>query len=309
MTAVEIDPKIAKVYGELYPDDEVIVGDAHQFLLVHANEFDFIWSSPPCQSHSRMIKSGRNRKPRYPDLKLYEEIMFLRANFDGKWVVENVVPYYDPLVPFTAQVGRHIFWSNFNIEAENVKQPKNFMSGGQKQVGKEALMDWLDIHYEGNIYYNGNHCPAQVLRNCVHPKLGQQIFEQVELNMQEWTCCNREECVWMDGKGDNDHCCVGFVECAITASTNLLSNEEAIQTIKAALEYKSGHQVEFGLPIYDEEKDCGEGMHDWRSHQDAGHMDSSCPDIGMHVYCRTCNKEGYVTFDLSSLTFEKPFPN
>ncbi len=38
-------------------------------------------------------------------------------------------------------------------------------------------MDWLGIHYKENIYYEGNHCPAQVLRNCVHPVLGMQILE------------------------------------------------------------------------------------------------------------------------------------
>ena len=174
-----MDPKIARVYQEQYPYDELIIGDAHDYLLEHTNEFDFIWSSPPCQSHSRMIRSGRNRTPRYPDMKLYEEIIHLKHNFDGKWIVENVIPYYGALIEPTQKVGRHLFWSNFEFVAEEVKSPKGFMSGGPKQTRKEQLMQWLDIHYDGNIYYNGNHCPAQVLRNCVHPLLGKQIFEQI----------------------------------------------------------------------------------------------------------------------------------
>jgi DNA (cytosine-5)-methyltransferase 1 len=43
ITAVEINPKIAEVYKTLFPEDEVVVGDAHQYLLDHFREFDFIW--------------------------------------------------------------------------------------------------------------------------------------------------------------------------------------------------------------------------------------------------------------------------
>ncbi|HEC40865.1 MAG TPA: DNA cytosine methyltransferase, partial [bacterium] len=51
--AIEIDPKIAAIYQDLFPNDKVIIADAHQYLLEHFKEFDFIWSSPPCPSHSR----------------------------------------------------------------------------------------------------------------------------------------------------------------------------------------------------------------------------------------------------------------
>ena len=56
ITAVEIDPKIAAIYQEFFPNDEVIVADAHEYLLKHYKEFDFIWSSPPCPSHSHIRK-------------------------------------------------------------------------------------------------------------------------------------------------------------------------------------------------------------------------------------------------------------
>ena len=52
VTAIEISPQIAKIYQDLYPNDNVIITDAHQYLLDHYKEFDFIWTSPPCQSHS-----------------------------------------------------------------------------------------------------------------------------------------------------------------------------------------------------------------------------------------------------------------
>ena len=176
VTSVEYENNISEVYKELYPEDTLVVGDAHQYLLDNHSYFDFIWSSPPCQTHTRMIKSGRNRKPIYADLRLYEEILFLQTNFSGKWVVENVVPYYTPLIEPTRKVGRHLFWSNFEFEVEDVPRPKNFIN--QTTVaGSELLKEWLGIRYEGNIYYKGNHCPAQVLRNAVHPDLGKQILD------------------------------------------------------------------------------------------------------------------------------------
>lgn len=176
VTAVEGNEKIAAVYQRQYPADAVVVGDAHEYLREHHAEFDFIWSSPPCQSHSKMNKATRHKSRRFPDMKLYEEILFLRHFFKGKWVVENVVPYYEPLVPASNTIGRHMFWANFDFEAEDVPRPKGFINMANL-AGKKALQDWLGIHYEENIYYAGNHCPAQVLRNCVHPDLGLQIFD------------------------------------------------------------------------------------------------------------------------------------
>jgi len=87
VTAVEIDPQIAKIYQQLYPNDKVIVGDAHKFLLENFKDYDYIWTSPPCPSHSCIRKMGCNpnknnpegqNKPIFPDMKLYEEIIFLQ---------------------------------------------------------------------------------------------------------------------------------------------------------------------------------------------------------------------------------------
>lgn len=180
VVAVESDPKIAAVYARLHPDDEVVVGDAHQYLLDHSDDFDFIWSSPPCQSHSRMMKATRHRLRRYPDMGLYQEVIFLDHFFGpggGRWVVENVQPYYEPLLPPTKRVGRHLFWTNFDFDADDVPRPSGFINQATV-AGKQVLMDWLGIHYDENVYYEGNHCPVQVLRNCVHPDLGLQVYEQ-----------------------------------------------------------------------------------------------------------------------------------
>ena len=175
VTAVEKDPKIAAAYAAQFPDDEVIVGDAHEYLAANFARFDFVWASPPCQSHSKMDRANSRNAPRYPDLKLYEEILLLRTYHNGKWVVENVVPYYEPLIAPTVRIGRHLFWSNFKFTARDVPRPKGFIASGG-QATAEDLKAWLGLSYEGNIYYAGNHCPAQVLRNAVHPEIGRQVF-------------------------------------------------------------------------------------------------------------------------------------
>ena len=158
ITAVEIDPKIAKVYQDFFPNDKVIVTDAHQFLLDHYKEFDFIWSSPPCPTHSKINNSYVNnmQKLRYPDMRLYQEIIFLKHFFKGKWVVENVISYYEPLIVSQKSSG-HYFWSNFNIT--NVKLKRNVGS----MYGK----------YRRN--WSGD--KTQEERNMVNPKLGLHIFK------------------------------------------------------------------------------------------------------------------------------------
>lgn len=158
VTAVEINPEIAGIYRKNYPHDHVIVGDAHQYLLEHHTEFDFIWSSPPCQSHSitNNFLNAQGKK-RFPDMKLYEEIIFLKHFFKGLWVVENVKPYYEPLI-LPQYAGRHSFWCNFNIT--NFKTPhddigsmhnkcftiKGQLAGKKKQEERNAVYSPLGLH-------------------------------------------------------------------------------------------------------------------------------------------------------------------
>ena len=188
IVAVEFDPKIAALYAKQFPNDEIVVGDAHDYLLNNFQDFDIIWSSPPCQSHSKMIRSGKNRKARFTDLKLYEEILFLSHNFKGRWVVENVRPFYEPLIEPSAVIGRHVIWSSEEKEAfcgvSEHKTPSDFINL-TTIAGMRKLQDWLNIHYEKPIYYGDNHCPAQILRNCVHPIMGKAIFDAIVNNKKE----------------------------------------------------------------------------------------------------------------------------
>jgi DNA (cytosine-5)-methyltransferase 1 len=111
ITAVEWDEELARLYQERFPNDTVIVADAHQYLLDHYKEFDFIWSSPPCPTHSRLAMSNKTKESvpnKYPDMTLYQEIIFLQYYYTGKFVVENVIPYYEPLIQAQKR-GRHLY--------------------------------------------------------------------------------------------------------------------------------------------------------------------------------------------------------
>ena len=153
VTAVELDPEAARLYQERFPNDKVIVADAHQYLLDHYKEFDFIWSSPPCPTHSRVRLSQKTTdgfKPMFPDMKLYEEILFLENHFNGKYVVENVIPYYQPLIPAKKR-GRHLYWTNFNLP-NNVGDRKMF-----KNMIERADIEELSIFHDYDFKkYKGN---------------------------------------------------------------------------------------------------------------------------------------------------------
>lgn len=170
VTAVEADPEIAAVYQELYPQDEVIVGDAHAHLEQHFRDYDFIWSSPPCTSHSRL----RTMLPKkiYPDMRLYQEIIFLKKwARDTKFVIENVVPYYRPLIEPAARLGRHLVWTNFPVDTERYTPPQTTFT---------HIMSKPDRLTE----YHGIRLPertkrkALLLRNAVHPELGKFLLDQ-----------------------------------------------------------------------------------------------------------------------------------
>jgi DNA (cytosine-5)-methyltransferase 1 len=169
VTAVEIEPKIARIYQDFFPDDKMVVGDAHQYLLEHYKEFDFIWSSPPCPTHSRMnfltnITDGKQCK--YPDMTLYQEIIYLKYWFKGKWCVENVKSYYEPLIkPFES--GNHYFWSNFVITNRKKKERGIRTETIKEKEEKRGFI--IPNSYSKTL-------KEKVLNNCVFPELGKHIF-------------------------------------------------------------------------------------------------------------------------------------
>jgi len=174
VTAVELDPEAARLYQERFPNDTVIVTDAHQYLLDHYKDFDFIWSSPPCPTHSRVRISQKNRDsfiPKYPDMKLYEEIIFLDNHFKGKYCVENVLPYYEPLIPAKKR-GRHLYWTNFNLPT-NLGERKVF----KNMIERGDIKELSEFHDYDFTKYKGNQRLNKMARNLVDYEVGRSIFE------------------------------------------------------------------------------------------------------------------------------------
>ena len=169
ITAVEWDKNIAKIYQGFFPRDKVLVEDAHDYLLKHFEEYDFIWSSPPCPSHSKIrneagVGRGQN-KPVYPDMELYQEIILMKQMskmriFKGKYAIENVVSYYKPLVE-PQEIARHYIWSNFFINSYKTK------TRGHMLKNKDLIkIKGFEIN------------DTKLLRNCTEPELGLHIFQE-----------------------------------------------------------------------------------------------------------------------------------
>lgn len=185
ITAVEYKPEIAKVYQDLFPNDTVVVGDAHDYLLEHYKEFDFIWSSPPCPSHSRMrfgmgVSSGKT-KAIYPDMNLYAEIIFLDKHFKGKYCVENVQAYYKPLIE-PQVVGRHWYWANFEIP--NIKVAPSRISQESKKYNLSPVKRFGIPEFEQVLGYDLSKYTGVdkrlLLRNCVEPETGKHILDLIK---------------------------------------------------------------------------------------------------------------------------------
>lgn len=196
-TAVELDPNIAKIYADNFPVDNLIVGDAMEYLRDHAHEFDFIQASPPCQTHSRQRYGlgvcSQNPKQclrhEFCDPMLWQSIIFMathpRLKPGVKWLIENVNPYYAHLVKFApqyrAKCGRHYVWTNadlwgydpkmdFELPTFNVKN-KN---GRIANVSVKNMMATGEIWFDIQKYRGIN--KQQVLRNMFEPKLAAYIF-------------------------------------------------------------------------------------------------------------------------------------
>ena len=175
VTAVELDPELAKLYQERFPNDEVIIADAHDYLLKNFNDYDFIWTSPPCPTHSKVRVTQKNRESfehKYPDMKLYEEIILLQNFYKGLFVVENVVPYYNVLIPGKKR-GRHIYWTNFNLP-NNLSYRKE--SSGLMNGVRNEIEQWCKFHDYDFYKYKGEQRRDKIARNLVDYEAGKNIF-------------------------------------------------------------------------------------------------------------------------------------
>lgn len=177
IVAVELNPVIADINRDFWPNDTVIVADAHQYLLENYKEFDFIWASPPCPTHSQVGRlrafnehnaaTGQYSPAKYPNMTLYQEIIFLKHYFDGKWCVENVVAYYEPLIKPTV-FGGHWFWSNFSFpiygtESRGMGNKENLQERSKKLGFDLSKYKGIDKRL--------------AIRDCTEPELGKHILD------------------------------------------------------------------------------------------------------------------------------------
>ena len=174
ITAIEINPEISAIYKEKFPNDVVINTDAHFYLLHHFQEFDFIWSSPPCPSHSRINISQYTRDnwtPRYPDMALYQEVIFLDNYYKGQYVVENVIPFYEPLIPAKKR-GRHLYWCNFRLPNILSKRKNPDLSRTKNLI--DAMSEFHDYDFRK---YKGKQRMNKIARNLVDYEAGKTILD------------------------------------------------------------------------------------------------------------------------------------
>lgn len=168
--AVEYDQATADVYKKYFPNDTVIVDDAHEYLLKNYMNFDFIWSSPPCPSHSDIRRCGVHAgqyEALYPDMALYQEIILLKnfAPSDTKFLIENVKPYYAPLISPDSVIHRHFYWCNFKIPVFEVTDERKH----------QDITGYGDV-YGFNVQDSAIKDKRKALRNMVDPDIGLHIL-------------------------------------------------------------------------------------------------------------------------------------
>ena len=180
VTAIEIDKKIAAVYQDLYPDDIVLTIDAHEYLRLNYNNFDLIFYSPPCKTHTDIRIHNPNFIAGKTEILYYDErlpqeveLMFMLNRLGmlfGKYCIENTKQYHKRMME--AQIrARHYFWTNFGV-------PRFTLSINKPNHEFGILEEW--VKYAGvdlsNYDLNGLD-PRQIYRNMVDPQLGKHVFQ------------------------------------------------------------------------------------------------------------------------------------
>ena len=122
-------------------------------------------------------------------MKLYEEIIMLETvakgenpRFKGKYVVENVIPYYEPLIPAKKR-GRHLYWTNFNLPnvLSDRKSPNMAAQKEGRELYKKLNKKVFDVFCEYHDYdfkkYKGKQDVKKMSRNLVDYEAGKTILE------------------------------------------------------------------------------------------------------------------------------------
>lgn len=196
ITAVEYNQQIAMIYLKRFPNDKIIIGDAYQYFLDNFTKFNFVWASPPCTTHTKLIKcnvghryKGKNYKVNFPDLRLYSLILFLKHNFRGKWVVENVNPYYDPLIKPTSIIGRHFIWSNYKITKRQKRESNEHLTreNYNEKIKRALSKKKIDGNVLNMINLLKKMDKKQIINNCLLPEDGKYILDSLNtITLENW---------------------------------------------------------------------------------------------------------------------------
>jgi len=78
--AVDTDRRILIAHELLNPNSITVCRDAYGFTDEELKGYDFIWASPPCETHSHLNFYNWNdpKKFKEPDMRLYELILRLQ---------------------------------------------------------------------------------------------------------------------------------------------------------------------------------------------------------------------------------------
>ena len=109
---------------------------------------------------------------------IYQQIILLELvskgenpRFKGKYVIENVVPYYDPLIPAHKR-GRHLYWTNFNLPNTLSNRKSPVFGNSTDELNK--LCEFHDYNFK---QYKGKQSTVKIARNLVEYEAGKTILQ------------------------------------------------------------------------------------------------------------------------------------
>ena len=88
----------------------------------------------------------------------------------GGFVVENVIPYYKPLI-LAQKKGRHLYWSSFKLPNDINERKSSIMEG------KDEVTQWCKFHDYDFRKYKGEQRTDKMARNLVDYEAGRTILE------------------------------------------------------------------------------------------------------------------------------------
>jgi len=166
--AVDNDRKVLQVHSLLNPHSKTVLEDAWLISDDRLLQYDFVWASPPCESHS-VLCWKRKDKPK-PDMRLWWLIRRLRK-LKVPFIVENVRPYYGTILKPTAKAGRHLLWSNLSLKSVQLNSNVTFYDIHNR---RDAL-----VEYHGLPGWVARVATRDMLRDMMHPQLSYKLAKQV----------------------------------------------------------------------------------------------------------------------------------